>query len=102
MWGKTVFVHNFPFVDMELKWGNLGQIQILSLVHRNNGFLELEKVLELIVSRALQATFRHSPKKNLTGQWGSKRQVGEDGCTICKTDNSKAAQDGGVMNVHVI
>ena len=52
---------------MELKWGNLGQIQILSLVHQNNGFLELEKVLELIVSRALQATFRHSPKKILQG-----------------------------------
>lgn len=67
MWGKTVFVHNFPFVDMELKWGNLGQIQILSLVYRNNGFLELEKVLEFIVSRALQATFRHSPQEILQG-----------------------------------
>ena len=36
-WGKTVFVHNFPFVDMELQWGNLGQIEIFSSMHQNNG-----------------------------------------------------------------
>lgn len=55
----TVFVHSFPFVDMELKQSNLGQIQILISMHQNHGLLELEKVLELIVSRDFffQTTF---------------------------------------------
>lgn len=48
---KTVFVHNFPFVDMEQEWGNLGQIQILSSMHQNNGLLGLELVLELSLQR---------------------------------------------------
>ena len=65
------FVHNFPFLDKELKWGDLGQIQILSSMHQNNGLLELEEVLELIVSRGFQTAFEPQYsffKESLMGQ----------------------------------
>lgn len=57
MWEKIDFVHSFPFVDTELKWSNLGQVQILNSMHQNHDLLELEEVLDLTVSRDFQTTF---------------------------------------------
>lgn len=55
---------------MELKWNNLGQIQIMSSMHQNQGLLERQEVLELIVSRYFKPLFwLQNPvfKENLMG-----------------------------------
>lgn len=56
------------------------------------------------VSRDFQTAFSHSTLSSKKILWSSRvvgqGQVGEDGRTVCKTDKSKAAQDGCVMNVY--